>query len=312
MLTIEKVRQAQKYIAPYVVETPLVYSDFLSRQTSKKVYLKLESQQFTSSFKPRPAFNSILTHLEEARTQGVLISSSCNFAQAVAYASQKLNVTAEVVMMKSASAYKKARTRSFGAEIFECGNSAEERQQMIDDRLAKTERVFLHQYDTFETMAGDATVGLEILNQFPTDYAVICCTSGGGLTAGVAFITKELRPHCEVYGALPHTHFWPNQSMGLNSNVPTIADALVPAKPGTNTYPIVNHYVDGIAVITNEEIKDAMRALCFEQRLVVEPGGAAAVAGLLSGKLSKIKSPTIICVITGANIDFPDFVKFIQ
>lgn len=311
MLTIAKIRDAENNIKPHVIETPLVYSDSLSKKTNHNVYLKLESQQYTSSFKPRPAFNSILTNLKDAKEKGVLTSSSGNFAQAVAFASQKLGVSVQIVMMRAASHYKKTRTKSFGAHIIECGNSFEERVQTLKRAHEETDRVLLHQYDTYETMAGDATVATEILRQFSEDFAVICCTSGGGLTAGVGFATKELRPTCKVYGVLPHTHAWPIQNSENPNTEPTIADALVPAKAGNHTYPIVQKYVDDMTYATNPEIREAMRALCFEQRLMVEPGGAASVAALLANKFSNLNS-NVICIISGANIDFPDFVKLIS
>ncbi len=311
MLTIAKIREAENNIKPHVIETPLVYSHYLSQKINRNVYLKLESQQYTSSFKPRPAFNSILTNLKDAKEKGVLTSSSGNFAQAVAFASHKLGVSAQIVMMQAASHYKKSRTKSFGANIIECGNSFEERVQTLKRVHEETGYVLLHQYDTYETMAGDATVATEILRQFSEDFSMICCTSGGGLTAGVGFATKQLRPNCKVYGVLPHTHGWPIQNSENTNTEPTIADALVPAKAGNHTYPIVQKYVDDMTYVTNQEIREAMHALCFEQRLVVEPGGAASVAALLANKFSNLKS-NVICIISGANIDFPDFVKLIS
>jgi threonine dehydratase len=228
MLTLEKIKSAENRIKPYVRETPLVYSEYLSSVVGKNIYLKLETQQYTSSFKPRPAFNGILTYLDEARKNGVLTSSSGNFAQAVAYAAKKLGVSAQIVMMQGASDYKKRRTLSLNAEIIECGNSFEERQAALKTQHEKTGRVLLHQYDTPETMAGDATVTMEVLRQFSDDFAILCPTSGGGLTAATCLATKESRPACQVYGVLPHTHMWPVDKSN-NQSDKTIADALVPA-----------------------------------------------------------------------------------
>jgi threonine dehydratase len=311
MLTLEEIKKAEDRISTFVLKTPLVYSDFLSRFSGKNVYLKLETQQYTSSFKPRPAFNNILGRLEETKKRGVIASSSGNFAQAVAYAAQKLGVSAQIVMTKSASPYKKERTRSFGAEIIESGDSFEERQATLKNLQKESGRILLHQYDTFETMAGDATVATEVLRQFSEDFAILSPTSGGGLSASVSFATKESRPQCEVYGILPHSHQWPvEKPKDVSEN--TIADALVPGRAGTRTYPLIQKYVDDLVFVTNDEIKKALRALAFEQRLIVEPGGAVPVAALLAQKLPKIRSKNVICILTGGNIEFGQFVEYLR
>jgi threonine dehydratase len=310
MLTLEKIKIAEREIAPYVLETPLVYSEFLSKACDKNVFLKLETLQYTSSFKVRPAFNNLLTRLNAVRGKGVLASSSGNFAQAVAYASQKMGVSAQIVMISSASPYKKDRTRKLGAEIIDCGNSFEERQAAVKVQLELTGRILLHQYDTFETMAGDATIATEVMRQFKDDFAILCPTSGGGLTASTCFAVKESRPGCEVFGILPHSHQWPLEKP-LDISEGTIADALVPARAGDNTWPIIEKYVDGLAYVTNDEIKTGLRALAYEQRLIVEAGGAVTAAALLCGKLKNIKNKNVICILTGANIEFSHFTKLV-
>jgi threonine dehydratase len=316
-VTLERIREARARLRPFLKKTPLVYSEWLSTRVGKSVFLKLETQLPTSSFKPRPALNGILTRLREARARGVICSSSGNFAQAAAYAAKRLGVSAEVVMTRSSSAYKRERTRALGAKVLISGDGYEERLALLNKRRGETGRILLHQYDSEETICGDGTIGLELDEDLRASgpYAVLCPTSGGGLTSGLALAVKSLGRRNAVHGVLPQSHRWRSSRLGLKPAGPavktTVADALIPAKQGERTTPIVERLADSLTTATNGEILRALRLLALEQRLIVEPAAAAPVAALLSGKV-RVRQGTVACVLTGANIAFPNFAAFLE
>jgi threonine dehydratase len=316
-MTLRQIQEARRRLRPYLEKTPLVFSEGLSKRVGKSVFLKLETQLPTSSFKPRPAFNGILVRLREARARGVICSSSGNFAQAVAYAAKRLGVSAEVVMTRSASAYKRERTRALGAKILISPDGYDERLALLRRRQEETGRILLHQYDSEETIAGDGTIGLEIDEDLRGrgPYAVICPTSGGGLTSGLALAAAASGRRNAVHGVLPQSHRWRSARLGLKpapaAVKTTIADALIPAKQGARTTPIVERLAESLSTASNAEIRAALRFLALEQRLILEPAAAAPVAALLSGKL-RVRQGAIVCVLTGANVDFPDFAAYLS
>ncbi len=296
------IQAAQVRIAPYVNETPLVYSRGLSSQLGKpfRVWLKLESQQLTGSFKARPAYNGLLSHLDTARKFGVVASSSGNFAIAVAYATNEFSVPVKVVMMKSASPFKMNRAKELGAEIVLSEDGPEDRLDMIKKIQRETGSIWLHQYDSAEAIAGDGTIGLELLSQLPEVFTLLVPVSGGGLAAGTSLAIKALRPHCQIIGLLPQSNRWLGQTMEGR----TIADALVPATPGDNTKVIVGKHVDQLVLVTDDEIRRALKFTSEEQKLIVEPGAAITIAPLLSGKV-KPKHHQVVCLISGGNVSLP-------
>ena len=299
-MTLETIETARRRLERYLRPTPLVFSEAL------KVWLKLETQQPTGSFKVRPALNNVLEHLEEAQRCGVLASSSGNFAQAVAYAARELGLSASIVMMSSSSPYKIAQTKALGAEVVLCGNTFEERWETTYRLQKETGRVLLHPYDSPETIAGDGTLGLELLEQLPEPFTVAAPVSGGGLISGIATAVKLGRPGCSVVGVQPEANASLSKSLeaGKRVNVGpvrTIADALVASSPGERTFEIIRERVDRVVLVTEEEIAMAVRELAWKQKIIAEPGGAAAVAALLAGKL-RDDHKNLVCVISGGNV----------
>ncbi|HLD99722.1 MAG TPA: threonine/serine dehydratase [Bdellovibrionota bacterium] len=293
---------ARERLNPHLRSTPLVPGFF----AQGPVWLKLETQQPTGSFKVRPALNGILAHEQTARKQGIIASSSGNFAQAVAYAAKSLGCHAQIVMMQSTSEYKISRTRDLGAEVVLCGASFQERWDTTYRLQRETGRLLLHPYDSPDTISGDATLGLELLEQLPGDFTCIVPVSGGGLLAGIALALKTARPGCRVIGVQPEAN--PSMKRALESGereegaiAPSIADALIAVKPGALPFEIAQKYVDEIVLVTEAEIVEALRVLTQEQKLVVEPGAAVTVAAVLSGKISTRHMATV-CVLSGGNI----------
>ena len=299
---------AQERLKPYLLPSPLLYSSLLHQKLNINVWLKLETQLPTGSFKPRPALNSILSQLEAAKKRGIIASSSGNFAQGVAYAAKKLGINALIVMTKSTSPYKIQRTKELGAEVVLCADSHQERIETTQRLQRETNRLQLEPYDSDETIAGDGTIGLELsaqlgekLNQ---DFTVLVPVSGGGLLAGIAFTLKTLHPTCKIIGIQPQNNNSLSQSFAAKKrinvgHVKTIADALGASTPGEKPFKIIMDYVDDVINVTEDEIQNATQLLIEQHKLVVEPGGATPVAALLA---NKVYGNQIVCITSGGNI----------
>ncbi len=301
-MDLKLIQEAQKRIELYTHETPLLHSRQLSLKLGKPfhAWLKLESQQLTGSFKTRPAFNGLIAHLQDAKKFGVVASSSGNFAIAVAYATNQFSVGVKVVMMKSASPLKQERARALGADLILCEDGYEARLQKLNDIKKETGSILLHQYDSLEAISGDGTIGLELISQLPEEFTLLIPMSGGGLAAGVSVAVKALRPKCQIIGLVPQANRW----LGDNLKGETIADALVPATPGKLTKDLVAQHVEQILMISDAEIRAALRFLSDDHKLIVEPGAAISVAPLLSGRF-KPRHHHVICLISGGNISLP-------
>lgn len=312
-MKLTDVYAAQERIRRFINMTPLIASSNLQRECNKSVWLKLETQNPTGSFKPRPAFNGMLMNLEAAKQKGVIASSSGNFAQGVAYAAAQLGVDALIVMPEDTSPYKIERTKKLGATVALSANSHEARTQLTNELQQKTGRVLLHPYDSLETIAGDATIGLElsiqlaeVLNQ---DTVVLVPVSGGGLIAGIAFVLKHLHPNCKIIGVQSNVSATLEKSLvaGQPVNVgkyKTIADALVASKLGDVPFEIISQYVDGAISVEEKQIASATRYMLEQHKLVVEPASAISIAALFAYEMQQ---QNVVCLITGGNIDLKNY-----
>ena len=303
---LEQIEQARERLSEYFAPTPTVRSDVLSREYGDAVWLKLETQQPTGSFKVRPAMNSMLARLEQARSKGVVTSSSGNFAQGAAYAAGLLGVDLQVVMMKSASAFKRRRTEDLGATVVLCEDTFMDRWDTTYRIERESGRLLIHPYDSEETIGGDGTIGLELLEQVDGDFCAVVPISGGGVISGIATAVKEKRPRCRVVGVQPEANGSMARSVAASERVrvtpgPTLADALLIAEPGERTFEIVQRYVDEVVVVNEDEIAGAIKLLAEQQKLVVEGGGAVGVAALRHGEVNTGGLP-VVCVLTGGNI----------
>ncbi len=303
---VDQIRQAASRLAEHFAPTPVVESEALGKAASRRIWLKLESQQPTGSFKVRPAMNGMLAHLEQARSQGVITSSSGNFAQGAAYAARRLGIDLQVVMMRGASAFKMERTRELGGTVVLCENTFAARWDTTHRLRRESGRLLIHPYDSPDTIAGDGTIGLELLSQVEGDFCVVVPVSGGGLISGIATALKQARPRCRVIGVQPAANGSISRSLEEGEPVavtpgPTLADALAVAKPGQQTFPIIQSLVDEIVLLGEDEIAQAVKLLTEQQKLVVEGGGAVAVAALLAGKIDS-GDQDVVCVLSGGNI----------
>jgi len=292
-------QEARERLAPFLPPTPLVQVDGLG--------LKLESLQPTGAFKVRPAMNSLLADLDRARDKGVVTSSSGNFAQAVAWAATRLGVDAQIVMQRAASDFKRDRTRNFGGTVIPCDNTMEARAESTQRIVEETGRLLVHPYDSDETVAGDATVGLELLDQAEGDFCVVVPISGGGLLGGIAAAVRQKRPGCRVIGVQPEANPSMRASIDAQQRTtvaakPSVADALVVSKPGERGFRLTQQYVNDVVLVSDDQMIDAVRWLAVEAKVVAEAGGAAAVAAVRSQKVQAAGLP-MICIISGGNVE---------
>lgn len=329
---LEAARSAEARLRAHLPVTPLVEAPLLASVAGCPVYLKLETKQPTGSFKVRPAFNGILSQLEACRKDGVLTTSSGNYAQAVAFASQKLGVRAAIVMTDDTAPVKVELTKKWGAEVIFCGTTFESRFEKLEEERKKRGSVVLHGFDSEETIAGDGVISLEVfetlrdLRKISPDgrcegLTIVSPASGGGLISGIARTLKALVKEnseltgapdffYEVWGAQPAAGGAIAKSLqaGKRVNVGkvyTVADALVASMPGVNTFQTITEFVDGFELVSEDEIKEAFRWVCRKMPEIgeVEPGGVVSIAAVLFGKIHpSSRRGQLVCVVSGANV----------
>lgn len=306
-VTLDDIQAARKRIQPYVHRTPLQPSATVEKLTGAKVYFKFENQQRTGSFKIRGAMNKILTLTPEERKRGVVAASAGNHAQGVALAATTLGVRSVVVMPKGATLQKVEATRGYGAEIVLHGANYDEAYQRALEIQKERNLVYVHAYNDEAVMAGQGTIGLEILEELPDVDVVVTGIGGGGLVSGIATAVKALRPQVKVVGVQPEASAYLPRSLEAGHLVPaersdTIADGLATKKGGDKTFPTVQRLVDQVVTVTEEEIAHAILLFLERQKNVVEGAGAVGLAALVAGKV-RFPGKKVCVVVSGGNID---------
>lgn len=308
MITLADVEKAQERVKDHVHHTPLRHSTTFSKMTGAQVYFKMENLQRTGSFKIRGALNKILTLSPEERTRGVVAASAGNHAQGVALAAQLNNTKATIVMPSNASIQKAEATRGYGAEVILHGKDYNEAAERCLELQKQRGLTLVHAFDDAAIMAGQGTAGLEIIQDLPDVDVVIVAVGGGGLISGIATAVKGKRPQTKIVGVQPEAtaslpaslkagKATPNPSPG-----PTIADGLATKSVGSKAFEVMKKIVDQAVTVTDDEIAHAILLMLERQKNVVEGGGAASVAALISGKVD-VKGKKVVCVISGGNID---------
>jgi threonine dehydratase len=307
VLTLADIEGAQRRIAGHCIRTPLVFSPTLSRMTGADVYLKLEMLQMAGSFKVRGAVNKILLHKHELGNRRVVAASAGNHAQGVAVAAHLAGVPATIVMPAWASISKQEATRGYGADVAVTGNTLEESIGQAHG-IAREGHLFIHPYDDEEVIAGQGTIGLEILADLPTADLVVVPVGGGGLISGIATAIKSLRPAIRIIGV--QAMQCPSAYESVRSGEPvevtagiTLADGIRVTRTGDIPLPILRQLVDSIVLVDEEEIADAMLLLLERKRVVAEGAGATPVAALLNGSIPLKPGMTVVLVLSGGNID---------
>jgi len=305
-LSAEDIAEARELLRGHTVETPIQTSRWLTDLVGCPVILKCENLQRTGSFKSRGAFVRIARLPEEERAKGVVAASAGNHAQGVALAARMLGIPATVFMPEGAPIPKENATRGYGAEIVFEGQYVDQCLDAARAYSEKTGAVLIHPFDNTDIVAGQGTLGLEVLDQVPDVKTVIVPLGGGGLLAGVALAVKLHRPDVRVVGVQAESAaaYPPSLAAGHPvqlSSMPTMADGIAVGRPGDVNYPIIRDHVDEIRTVSEESISRALLALVERAKLVVEPAGAVGVAALLDDPGS-FEGP-VVAVLSGGNID---------
>lgn len=307
MLTLKTVQEAAVLLDGVVRHTPLLYSYTLSRKTGADVYLKTENLQRTGSFKIRGAYVKMAHLPPEARERGVIAASGGNHAQGVAFAGSRLGIPTTIVMPETAPLAKVMATRDRGAEVVLKGNVYDEAYSYARHLQRQRGLAFIPAFDDHLVMAGQGTVGLEILRDLPDADVILVPVGGGGLIAGVALVTKELKPDVKVIGVQAASapagaeSFRSGRRQAHHAST-TVADGIAIEQPGRFTLPIMREYVDNVITVEEEDISQAMVTLLERSKLVVEGAGAVGVAALLSGRI-QAEGQKVVVLLSGGNID---------
>ncbi len=305
MLTIDKVKDAANVLSEAIRKTDLIYASALPNHA--KIYLKAENLQITGSFKVRGAYYKISQLSEEQKNKGIIACSAGNHAQGVALAAQRNNIKATIFIPSTAPISKIEATRKFGAEIKLVDGVYDDAYNEAVKFQKETGAEFIHPFDDEDVIAGQGTIALELLEQLPQIDAVIVPIGGGGLISGIAYVIKQLKPECKVYGvqaagAGSMYHSIECRKRTELSRVSTFADGTAVKMPGVNTFDYCNKYVDKIELVNDDEVATAILELLERQKLIAEGAGALSVAGAIFNKFP-IEGKNTVCVVSGGNID---------
>lgn len=316
MVSLADIRHAQELIAPHIIRTPLVHSPTISAMSGAEVYLKLETLQKAGSFKVRGATFKILSCPERCKEHGVVAASAGNHAQGVAIAAQIAGIPATIVMPEWTSIAKQEATRGYGANVIIAGLTLEESigQAQV---IAREGGLFIHPYDDEGVITGQGTIALEILQDLPDADMIVVPVGGGGLIAGIAVAAKGLRAGISIIGA--QAKACPSAYEALRQAEPvrvdagrTIADGIRVMQTGTETLPVLRELVDTIALVSEEEIADAMLLLMERKHVIAEGAGATPLAALLNGSIPVRPGSKVVLVISGGNVDSPQLFRILR
>lgn len=313
--SIQDVWRAQAVVRPHVYHTPLLPSRTLGQMCGAQVYLKTENLQRSGSYKVRGATYKLSRLTQEERARGVIAASAGNHAQGVAIAAAALGISCTIVMPTVASLAKITATEGYGAKVILAGAGYNEAYERAREIQAETGATYIHAFDDPDIIAGQGTVGLEILSDLPDVDAIITSIGGGGLISGVATVVKALKPDVRIYGVEAAGAAKMRAALDAGHIVElerasTIADGISVNACGPYTFAIARELVDDVVTVEDEDIIRAVLLLMERGKLVVEGAGAAGVAGLLSGKIP-VKGLRTAVVLSGGNIDMNLVGRFI-
>ena len=307
MVTLRDIETAYRRIRDSIYVSPFVESRHFSELTGNTVFFKMENLQMTGSFKERGALNKILTLTPEEQARGVIAASAGNHAQAVSYHSTRRGIRAQIVMPLATPLVKVSATKRFGGEVILHGNSYDEAYSEAERRAREENLTVLHAFVDDMVIAGQGSIGLEMLQQNPFIEAIVCPIGGGGLIGGIACAVKETNPKIRIIGV--QTARIPSMRDAVAANEPvtlppasTIADGIAVRRAGERTLPLVQKYVDEIVTVEEEEIAFAILMLLEREKTLAEGAGATAVAALLHHRTSckGLRTGVLVC---GGNID---------
>ena len=305
MLTLEKFEEACEEVKKVTQETKLVYSDFLSRQSGNKVYLKPENMQFTGAYKVRGAYYKLSTLTEEERQKGLITASAGNHAQGVAYAAEVYGVKAVIVMPTTTPLIKVNRTKSYGAEVILHGNVYDEACAHALKLAEEKGYTFVHPFDDLAVATGQGTIAMEIVKELPLVDVILVPIGGGGLATGVSTLAKLLNPKIRVIGVEPAGAACMKESLKENKvttlpEVLTIADGTAVKTPGEKIFPYIQKNLDGIITVEDRELVVSFLDMVENHKMVIENSGLLTVAAV---KQLDCKDKKVVAILSGGNMD---------
>jgi len=316
MVTRELIEAAADRIRSSIYESPLMHSKMLSRLTGNSVFLKLENLQMTGAFKERGALNRILTLTDDERRQGVIAASAGNHGQGVAYHATQRGIPAQIWMPRLTPLIKLSATRAYGADVVLHGDNYDEACEAAIERSVQRKAVFIHPFDDDEVIAGQGTIGLELLRQNPALDVIVVPVGGGGLIGGIGCAVKAHNSRIEIVGV--QTARLPSMQAALQRESPvdlpaksTLADGIAVRRAGQRTLPLVSRYVDRIVTVDEDEIAEAILMLLEGEKTVAEGAGAVALAAVLEGKTGH-HGKNIAVLVSGGNLDVNLLARIIE
>lgn len=305
-IQVRQIQAAAQRIRPYVIRTPCLHYERLSRELGCKLHLKLENLQHIGAFKARGAMNAVLELEDSQAGRGVVTHSSGNHAAALARAATMRGMPAHVVMPDNSVKKKIESVRAFGVEPIFCEPTAESRALTAEKIRVRTGATLVHPYNDPAVMSGQGTVGLEIIEDLPSVDTVLVPVGGGGLLSGMLTAIKATRPNVRVIAVEPELaddayRSFQRGKIELPTRVDTIADGLR-TPLGDLTFPIIQSWIDDFVLVSEAAIQRAMRFATERARLVVEPSGAVALAGILEN-LARFQNQTVVAVVSGGNLE---------
>lgn len=307
MIQLPDIHSALERIRADIRVTPCPRSETFSALTNNSIFLKLDNQQRTGAFKERGALNRLLCLTQDERARGVIAASAGNHAQGVAYHAGKHGIRARILMPLPTPLTKVSATKAYGAEVILHGTNYDEAYEKAIENGRADHLTFIHAFDDDAVIAGQGTLGLEILQQHPTIEAIVAPIGGGGLIGGIACAVKETNPAVKIYGVQPAKI--PSMKAAVAQGKPvtldsakTIADGIAVRRAGDRTFPLVQRYVDQIVTVEEEEIANAILLLLEREKTLAEGAGAAAIAAVLNRKLP-LEGKRVAVLVCGGNID---------
>lgn len=306
-VTLQDVYDARERISSLVHRTPVLTSATLSRMTNTDLYLKAEMFQRTGSFKVRGALNAAIQLSDEQKARGIITFSAGNHGQGIAYAARMVGCRALIFMPEDATPAKVEAIQGYGAET-RFAKSMEGILDVIETYQRDHGMTFISPFNHPDIVAGQGTVGLEILEDVPDVETIVVPIGGGGLISGIAMTVKSLKPDVRIVGVEPEGANIVKRSLESGQieqahDIHTIADGLAAPAAGELTQAIIRHYVDDVVLVSEDEIAQANRLILMRQKVLVEPSGAAATAALLTGKCGARLGGSVVSILSGGNID---------
>jgi len=311
-VSLKKIKEARERIKGMVNKTPCIYSLPLSRITKKEVFLKLENLQVTQAFKARGNANKITLLSKEEKGRGVITASSGNHGQGLSLAALHAGIKAVIVLPEIAPKNKIEKIKENKAEVIIKGKTYDDACNYAHSLSKKIGYTYIPSFDDLDIIAGNGSIGLEILEEVPQTQMIICPIGGGGGISGVALATKQINSDIQIVGVEAERSASMLESIKAGKIVElpsadTFADGIAVRKPGEINFEIVKKYVDDIITVSEEEMKSAIFTLAKEAKIIAEGAGASSVAALLSKKVPIKNISNIVCIITGGNIDITLF-----